>query len=508
MLSLAMFLREGNPLDPGRPQAETERTLVFRCAAGIQPPAEQIIAHYRRQYPQVAIEVDYQGSGTLLESIRIEQRSENPRSDLYLAADEAYIDRGRSDGLLAEVLPVARQTPVIAVKKGNPKNIRQFQDLLRPDVAVALADPEGAAIGRATRQLAVEMGVWDQLLAQSKSMVTKVPELVNAITIGDVIDAAIIWDATVAQVEALELVLFPEAGQAASEISIAIVAGSTQPTDALRFARFFASRDQGQPHFVQMHYQPVRADLWSEHPQVTLYAGSMFQAGIEETIARFERREGVIVDRVYNGCGILTSQMLAGGKPEAYLSCDQSYMDRVADLFGQQTQISENDMVIVVKRGNPLEIGGVPDLARPGIRLGVCHPTDSALGALTKRLLSDPRYDLASLYDNPTLMVATGPMLMNAIAVGKSGGLDAAIVYRSNVLSNRDNLQAVEIVEIEQDARRLATAVQPWAIARETDNPRLLERLYQAIVSDPSRQAFTSAGFRWLLEGESASSQR
>jgi ABC-type molybdate transport system substrate-binding protein len=223
----------------------------------------------------------------------------------------------------------------------------------------------------------------------------------------------------------------------------------------------------------------------------------MFHAGIEETIRRFEQREGITVDRIYNGCGMLVSQMLAGGMPEAYLSCDSTYMDKVADRFRTPVVLSENDMVIVVKKGNPLGIAELADLAIPTHRVGLCHPTDSALGSLTKRLLTAT--NLESIYDDPTLMVATGPMLMNAIAAGRQGGLDAAIVYRSNVLSNPDNLDRVEILEIEKVDRRLTRATQPWAIAKETDNPRLLGRLYEALISRASQDAFTAVGFRWLL---------
>ena len=113
-------------------------------------------------------------------------------------------------------------------------------------------------------------------------MVGKIPELVNAVTIGDAIDAALIWDATVAQVDALDGVVFPSAPLGASEISISVVSTSQRPTAALHFARFFASRDRGQPHFADCHYTPVEADVWSDHPQVKLYAGSMFHASVED----------------------------------------------------------------------------------------------------------------------------------------------------------------------------------------------------------------------------------
>ena len=51
---------------------------------------------------------------------------------LYLAADESYIRLARQQGLLAEAIPLARMRPVVAVAKGNPKNVRTLDDLLPP----------------------------------------------------------------------------------------------------------------------------------------------------------------------------------------------------------------------------------------------------------------------------------------------------------------------------------------------------------------------------------------
>src|SRR5256885_9955496 len=61
--------------------------------------------------------------------------------------------------------------------------------------------------------------------------------------------------------------------------------------------------------------RPPRSTLF---PYTTLFR-SMLRPAIEETIQDFERREGVSVTRVYNGCGILVAAMRAGDRPDAYL---------------------------------------------------------------------------------------------------------------------------------------------------------------------------------------------
>ena len=50
-------------------------------------------------------------------------------ADLYLAADDAYLDIARKKGLLRETIPVANMAPVIVVPRGNPKAIGGVADL-------------------------------------------------------------------------------------------------------------------------------------------------------------------------------------------------------------------------------------------------------------------------------------------------------------------------------------------------------------------------------------------
>jgi ABC-type molybdate transport system substrate-binding protein len=77
------------------------------------------------------VRLQYGGSGTLLSNLRVTQRG-----DLYLAADELFVQQAREQGLVAAVVRLARIRPVIAVQKGNPKQIRSAEDLLRPGVHV------------------------------------------------------------------------------------------------------------------------------------------------------------------------------------------------------------------------------------------------------------------------------------------------------------------------------------------------------------------------------------
>ena len=107
--------------------------LVLYCAAGVKPAIEQLAREYEEKFG-VRIDIQYGGSGTLLSSLRI-----TGSGDLFLAADESYIEEAIKLGLVAEVQPLAEMRPVLAVKKGNKKKVQGIADLEQGRVSFALS---------------------------------------------------------------------------------------------------------------------------------------------------------------------------------------------------------------------------------------------------------------------------------------------------------------------------------------------------------------------------------
>ena len=231
-----------------------------------------------------------------------------------MPADESYIQIGRERGLLAENIPLARMQPVLAVATGNPKKIANLDDLLKPGIRLAQANPDVAAIGKVTRDALRKSGRWDAIHAQTTMMGTTVTEVANAVQLGTV-DAAFVWDSTVVLVPGLEAIHLPEFEGVSSAVSVSVTANCRQPTASLRFARYLAARDRGLPVFEKNGFAVVPGDEWAEAPQLVLYGGAMLQRAVEPTIKDFEHREGVQVVTKYLGCGILVADMKSGRAP-------------------------------------------------------------------------------------------------------------------------------------------------------------------------------------------------
>ena len=82
--------------------------------------------------------------------------------DTYMACDRFYLDNVGE--WFQDDVDVSDTEVVIAVPKGNPYNIHSLQDLTKPNVTVAVGQPEQCTIGVLTRQLLKAEGVLDEVM--------------------------------------------------------------------------------------------------------------------------------------------------------------------------------------------------------------------------------------------------------------------------------------------------------------------------------------------------------
>lgn len=459
--------------------------LVMFCAAGIKKPVAEIARQYEQEYG-VAVRLQYGGSGTLLSMMEV-----TPKGDIYLAADSSYTDIGIKKGLIEETMPVAFMRAGIGVPKGNPKGITSLEQLIDEGLRVGFANPDAASVGKFTKKVLSDAGVWERV--EPTVLMPTVNELANTLKLGTT-DAVILWDAVANQYPEIDFVDVPEFESKKKNITLGVMSGSENATEALRFCRYLSARDQGLKVFEADGYEPVDGDKWALKPELLLFSGAMLRPAIEASVKRFEAREGVVITPVYNGCGVLVSQMKAGEQPDAYFSCDVKFMDMVAEKFLESTLVSANEMVILVEKGNLRGIKDLADLATPGHRLGFAHPEKSALGFLTKYLLEEESL-YQKIVDSGNLKMdsPTGDFLVNQI---KTGSLDAVIVYKSNAMATASTVEDVDIIEI---GRPEAVAHQPYAVAKNSQHRQLLDRFFAATVSVAGKEKFIEHGFRWEL---------
>ena len=491
----------------GRDARDPTKLVQVYCAAGMRPAMEEIAANYKAE-TGIDIEFQFGGSNTLLNQIEINKID---TADLYLAADDFYVDAAVEKGLAAEILPIAHQRPVLVVKRDADVNIDSLEELLRSDLAIALGDPEQAAVGRAVKKQlsqipAGETDRWQQLEQRiTKDGVFKptVNETANDVKVGAA-DAAIVWDSTAAMPQyrdVLKAIEFPELETDPNLISICVLNSSRNPTAALKFARYVAAIDKGLQVFEKFGTKPVAGDVWAERPKITFFCGAVNRLAVEKIVEDFEKHEGVEVDDIYNGCGMLTGNMKLIneqrtdlGFPDVYMACDVYYLENVKQWFQEAHIISETEMVIAVPKGSD-KVKSLNDLLKPGVRVAVGQPEHCTIGALTQRMLAaEGLYErlIEKQKTSGEVVVeldSSARLIPQVVPIGSdTTPADVAIAYETDAKANADR---VDIIHIDSPLNK---AVQPFAISRTSMHKHLGRRLFRKIANSP--EVFEAAGFR------------
>ncbi|MCH2202909.1 MAG: molybdate ABC transporter substrate-binding protein [Fuerstiella sp.] len=486
-------------------------TLIVFAAAGMRVPMEEIARQYETEFG-VTLEIQYNGSNTLLNQLQTNQFNE---ADVYLAADDFYTAKAIELGLAIDTMPIAHQRPVIAVRRDSGPKIDSFDDLLRDEVRVAVANPDQAAVGKATRRQLSPLQVggtslWDQLekhVRQSGVFKPTVNDIATDVKLGN-IDAAIVWNSTVAMPkyrEDLTSVSLPELDGDPDLISIAVLHSSSDLSSAYRFARYVSARDKGLAVFTKYGTEAVDGDIWSEVPQINFFCGAVNRRTTEEIIDEFQVQEGVVVNTIYDGCGILTSRMQgidgqspALGFPDVYMACDLHYLENVKNWFQEAANVSDVDLVIAVPKGST-KVRTLSDLLNPDIRVAVGEPSQCTIGTLTRRLLkTEGIYDrFVKKQQSDQVTVIEKSSSAHLVPDVVTGHVDAAIAYFSDVLPNQDS---IDVIRIESPVNM---AIQPISIAKKSEHKYLLRRLFKRIEKSP--ESFESAGFGFRLGGSAKS---
>ncbi len=466
----------------GSDQHRTSGLMIY-CAASNRAVIDAIRADYEREFGRT-VDIQYGPSQTLLSSIEV-----SGVGDLFLPADDSFMVMAADKKLISEKLPIAQMRGVLAVRKGNPKGITRFEDLIKPGIVLVQASTDASAIGKLTRERLSEQKLWDKLHATTKAYRGTVTDVANDLQVGAA-DVGIVYDAVLHSYPDLQAVSIPELEKVVSDVSLAVIRTAKQSREALHFARYIAARDRGLKRYQEFGFQVAKGDVWSDVPELSVFAGSMLRPAIDETINAFEKREGVKVSRVYNGCGILVAQMKAGQHPDAYFACDREFMNSVPDIFPSPVDVSQNELVILVKKGNPLKISSLKDLARPDVRVGIGHEKQCAMGWLTQNTLKASGLQ-NEVMANVKVQTPSGDMLVNQM---QTGSLDAAVAYLSNAAGAADFLDAVAIKGIS-----CSIAVQPFAVAVDSPYAQTTNRLFQLLLSAESKETFLAEGFRWNL---------
>lgn len=214
--------------------------------------------------------------------------------------------------------------------------------------------------------------------------------------------------------------------------------------------------------------------------RVTVLAASSLTDAFAAIETAYEAEHpGVDVVVSSGGSSSLAAQIEQGVPADVFASADLVTMDRVLDAVdpaGPPVVFALNRLVIAVAPGNPADITGLDDLARPGLVVVLAAPEVPA-GNYAARLLAD-----AGVAVTPASLEQNVRAVASKVALGEA---DAGIVYATDVAAQPDRLAAVEA-----DGPADLVAEYP-VVALTSDGSEFAD----FVRSPAGRAALTAAGF-------------
>lgn len=238
------------------PVAVQDTLLVF-SGAGLKAPMEEIGRVFTEKYG-ILIQYNYAGSGVLITQMNLTKKG-----DVFVTGSTVEYNLARNQGLVGPYQLVAYHVPVVAVQKGNPKNIQSVQDFARPGLKIALGDANATAIGKAGVKIFKRLNISAEVEANVVTRTPTINELTLILNTGQA-DASLL---TLDQIneDTMEVIKIPVSVNEVLIVPVGVTTFTKNQENAQKFADFVAS-DEGKAIF-EKHGLPAYPD--PEYASVT-----------------------------------------------------------------------------------------------------------------------------------------------------------------------------------------------------------------------------------------------
>jgi molybdate transport system substrate-binding protein len=191
----------------------------------------------------------------------------------------------------------------------------------------------------------------------------------------------------------------------------------------------------------------------------------------------------------YDGSYRLLGQIKLTRRGDVYVAGDADYVEMAAKdgLIAGRRVLCHFVPVIMVAKGNPKGVTGLPDLLKPGMRIGQADVQAAAVGRLMPTLLERSGVDAAAWRGNVVMETPTVNEL--AIAV-KLGTVDAAVVWDAVASSYPKDADSVAIAK----DRNVCPAVEAAVLTTSRD-ARLAEAFLEFMASETGRRILRELGY-------------
>lgn len=214
---------------------------------------------------------------------------------------------------------------------------------------------------------------------------------------------------------------------------------------------------------------------------VTVFAAASLTGTFTQLGKDFEAAHpGVKVVFNFAGSSALAQQLNQGAPADVFASAAPKNMDQVTDK-GTPVTFARNRLEIAVPKGNPGRITGLADFADADRKLALCAE-QVPCGAAAKKV-----FESAGITPQPDSLEQDVKAALTKVSLGE---VDAALVYRTDVLAAKGKVEGIPFPEASKAVNDYPIATLPKA-----PNPTAAKAFVELVLSPPGQTILTKAGF-------------
>ena len=237
-------------------------TLRVFAAASLTGAFKELADAFERAHPGVTVQLNLAGSQQL-----VTQLEQGAKADLLATADDRWMERAGSAGLLADsAVTIARNQLVVVAPNAGLWRVKSLRDLGRNGVKLIIG-ADAVPVGHYTRTVLENLDrdaslgerYSARVLANVVSQEENVKSIVNKLRLGEA-DAGIVYQSDVSRTgtQQLRTLSIPPQSNVIASYPMAVLRGAARPEDAQAFLSLVRS-EAGQKILAKWRFLPAAA---------------------------------------------------------------------------------------------------------------------------------------------------------------------------------------------------------------------------------------------------------
>ncbi|GII97011.1 molybdate ABC transporter substrate-binding protein [Sinosporangium siamense] len=217
---------------------------------------------------------------------------------------------------------------------------------------------------------------------------------------------------------------------------------------------------------------------------VTVFAAASLTGTFIELGKSFEAdNPGTTVRFNFGSSATLAQQIVQGAPADVFAAASPATMKTVTDASLASTPVTfaRNRLEIAVPPGNPAKVEGLKSLTDTKVKVALCAEQVPCGAAAVKAL------DAAGLTVKPVTLEQDVKATLTKVELGE---VDAALVYRTDVLASAGKVQGIPFPEAGK-----AVNDYPIAVLSKAPSGDAAQRFVELVVSQRGKDVLTKAGF-------------